>query len=254
MARPVGWVAVLLLLAATACAGKAPSAPGSAPAAPAPTPADVAPGPPAAEVAPEGAPGGPVGALPLRRYVEVFRRPGAARPAFVLDGLNPTGDLVPMLVEERAADGWVEVLLPLKPNGTTGWIRTRDVRLVEQRHRIVVDLSGRILRHFVDGALRHRFRVGVGRPDTPTPTGRFYVWVRVPQRNPYGPYGALALGLSGFSEVLDDWPGGGRLAIHGTPDPSDPGRRVSAGCVRLRNGDLRALWDVPLGTVVVIRP
>lgn len=251
-ARVVARGLLLVAVTAAACGGPAdPPGPGGggigAPGPPEPRPAWAGIRPTVPE------PPGQVGALPLRRYLDVFARPGAPRPAFVFDGLNATGRLVPMLVRAIRPGGWVEIVLPLKPNGVTGWVRSRDVDLLEQRHRIVVDLSARILRHFVDGELEHRFRVGIGRPDAPTPTGRFYVWIRVPQRNPRGPYGAFALGLSGFSEVLDGWPGGGRLAIHGTIDPSDLRRRVSAGCVRVHNRDLRALRGVPLGTPVVIR-
>ncbi len=51
------------------------------------------------------------------------------------------------------------------------------------------------------------------------------------------------------------WTGGDRLAIHATSDPRDLGRRVSAGCVRALDADLRYLMrGVPLGTPVVIAP
>ena len=60
--------------------------------------------------------------------------------------------------------------------------------------------------------------------------------------------------MSGFSEVLTSLPGGGRMAIHGTADPSDRGQAVSFGCVRVYNRDMDRLQDVPMGTVVVIRP
>jgi lipoprotein-anchoring transpeptidase ErfK/SrfK len=80
------------------------------------------------------------------------------------------------------------------------------------------------------------------------------VWQRVPFSNPNQPYGIFALGLSGFSPVLSDWPGGGRMAIHGTPYASDRGRPVSHGCVRVYNDDMKGLLDVRLGTPVIIRP
>jgi lipoprotein-anchoring transpeptidase ErfK/SrfK len=82
--------------------------------------------------------------------------------------------------------------------------------------------------------------------------GTFYVWAQVPQASPFGPYGVFALGLSGFSPVLKDWPGGGRMAIHGTSDPADQGQMVSHGCVRVYNPDMTLLKHVPMGTPVVI--
>ena len=96
------------------------------------------------------------------------------------------------------------------------------------------------------------FSVGIGTPTYPTTPGRFSVWAFVEYADPSGPYGAFALGLSGFSDVITDWPGGGRMAIHGTADPGDRGAAVSHGCVRVYNADLEALRDVPLGTPVTI--
>jgi lipoprotein-anchoring transpeptidase ErfK/SrfK len=69
-----------------------------------------------------------------------------------------------------------------------------------------------------------------------------------------GPYGNYALGLSGFSEVLTEWPGGGRMAIHGTSDPADAGNDISHGCVRVFNPQMARLIDVPMGATVVIKP
>ena len=120
------------------------------------------------------------------------------------------------------------------------------------RQRIVVDLSERTLRYYRDGKLADRFDVGIGRPETPTAQGTFYVWAQVPQASPTGPYAVFALGLSGFSQVIKDWPGGGRMAIHGTSNPGDRGHMVSHGCVRVFNDDMVGLKHVPMGTPVII--
>ena len=94
-------------------------------------------------------------------------------------------------------------------------------------------------------------RSASARPTSPTAPGHFFVWARVPS-DPAGPYGVLALGLSGFSDVITDWVGGGRLAIHGTSHPSDRGEDVSHGCVRVFNPQMLSLADVSLGTPVWI--
>ena len=194
-------------------------------------------------------------AVPVERYTSMWQRPGAEAPEFALDTRNPLGTLAPMLVEDARRWGggaWYEVYLPLRPNGTTAWVHGDDVDLREMDERIEVDLSERLLRHFVDDELVHHFRIGVGTTATPTGTGEFYVWVKVPYADPNQAYGIMALGLSGFSPVLSDWPGEGRMAIHGTPFAGDRGRPVSHGCVRVFNDDMEALVDVPLGTPVVI--
>jgi hypothetical protein len=200
---------------------------------------------------------GPAVAVPLRRFTPMWNEPDMEPTSdFLLDTRNPTGQLAPLLVARAATlDGspWYEVLLPLRPNGSTAWVRAADVALRPRGERIEVDLSRRMLWRYDGEDLVDRIRVGIGTSATPTGTGRFYVWVKVHYANAQGPYGAAALGLSGFSPVLSEWPGEGRMAVHGTANPADRGRAVSHGCVRVYNPELMALLDVPLGTPVLIR-
>lgn len=170
---------------------------------------------------------------------------------------NPVGQTLEFLVAKTARDRqgnpWLRILLPIRPNGAAGWVRKGAVTVERVHQRIVVDLSDKTLRSYRDGHLEHDFSVGIGRPETPTAVGTFYVWAQVPQASSSGPYGVFALGLSGFSPVLLDWPGGGRMAIHGTANPGDRGQMVSHGCVRVYNDDMADLRRVPLGTPVVIK-
>ena len=194
--------------------------------------------------------------IPRERYLEMWRKPGRPNPAFVFDGrLAGVGFGRMLVVGERDANGerWLRVKLPIRPNGAAAWARQADVRLVPRYDELKVDLSKRMLEHYRDGELIDRFRVGIGRPRYPTALGTFYVWQKVNFGEWYGPYGIYALGLSGFSPVLLDWPGGGRMAIHGTADPSDRGQQVSLGCIRVYNPGMKTLWSVPLGTPVVIQ-
>jgi L,D-transpeptidase catalytic domain len=202
-------------------------------------------------------PGGvDVVAIPLQRFTTLWDDPERRGSDFLFDTQNPMGQLSPMLIEGAEfarGDAWYEVFLPLRPNGATAWVNERDVQIRRIDYRIEVDLSQRTLRYFVDDKVKERFRVGIGTDATPTGRGRFYVWVKVYYADPYQAYGIGALGLSGFSPVLSEWPGGGRMAIHGTSNPGDRGRPVSHGCIRVYNDDLRKLLDVPLGTPVEIR-
>ena len=251
-------VAVLLLLLATVC-----SRPAALPVRPAGfVEPSLSPGAASsfAPVLPE-MPGGPstVVVRTLLDRFEVYRRPGSTEPiAWTLWATNPWGQpLEYPVLKVREVDGaaWLRVRLPIRPNGSTGWVRADQVRWRTVKERIVVDLSEHTLWHYRGGRLRTTLTVAVGAPETPTPPGSYFVWAQVSYDHPNGPYGAYALGLSGFSRVLRDWPGGGRLAIHGTGDPADIGRNVSNGCVRVYNPDLlRTLRGVPLGTPVLIRP
>jgi hypothetical protein len=187
--------------------------------------------------------------------VRIFERPRWGAPSRRLAARNPIGQRLVWPVDRSARGGrWLRVLIPKRPNGSTGWINASRGRRISLRQRVVVDLSARSLRHFRDGRMLHRFKVGIGTPTTPTPTGATFVWARVAQPSPSGPYGVYALGLGAFSPVLTDWPGGGRSAIHGTADSSDRGRAVSLGCVRVYNADMEKLTRVPMGTPVVISP
>ena len=194
-------------------------------------------------------------AMPSERLVPVWKTPARPQAMFSLDTQNPMGRTSPMLIngaKRRTGSAWYEVLLPLRPNGSSGWVRAEDVTLKRIDQRIDVDLSERLLSYYVHDDLKQRFHVGVGTDATPTGTGSFYVWVKIQYASPYQPYGIAALGLSGFSPVLSEWPGGGRMAIHGTSSPTDLGNAVSHGCVRVYNTDLKKLLDVPLGTPVRI--
>ena len=151
------------------------------------------------------------------------------------------------------ADGtsWYHVRLPVRPNGSTGWVNGHDVEPRSIHERIEVDLSKHRLVRIVDDEPVASFSVAIGSSVSPTTPGKFFVWARVPS-DEHGPYGVFALGLSGFSRVITEWVGGGRLAIHGTDAASDRGHDVSHGCVRVYNPQMATLTDVPLGTPVWI--
>lgn len=200
--------------------------------------------------------GGAAVAIPGGRDLPMWNEPGPGSPDMVFDPRNPFGQLAPLLIDDavsRDGEVWYEVLLPVRPNGASAWVRAGDVTVRRRTQRLEVDLSARTLRWFDGAELVHRFRVGVGATVSPTGTGRFSVWVKVRYEDPLGPYGNLALGLTGFSPLMTDWPGGGRMAVHGTPNPDDRGRAVSHGCVRVVNADMELLGGLPLGTPVEIR-
>jgi lipoprotein-anchoring transpeptidase ErfK/SrfK len=150
--------------------------------------------------------------------------------------------------------GWLRVYLPMRPNGSTGWVRRADVELRESTLRVVVDLSANRLSVRDGGEVVMRQAVAAGTGGTPTPTGRFYarMLAETPPSSAYGPY---IFALSAYSEVLLTFGGGdGMVGIHGTNDPSSIGQDVSHGCIRMRNAAIRRLARLlPLGAPVLIR-
>jgi lipoprotein-anchoring transpeptidase ErfK/SrfK len=228
-------------------------------AAPAPLPASPA---PALEVpAPR-----PLGAdrhvsrwSPVVRSVTARKAPSGSAPARAqLETTTPeqTANVVPVFgraVDESGAL-WVQVGLPVLPNGTTGWV-PRDALggygLV--RTRLVVDLERLTATLLRNGESIFRAAVGVGRREWPTPTGEFLIRNRLSRfSSPF--YGPLAFGTSARSSVLTDWPAGGFVGIHGTNQPELLPGRVSHGCIRMRNRDIvRLARLMPVGTPVTIR-
>jgi lipoprotein-anchoring transpeptidase ErfK/SrfK len=153
------------------------------------------------------------------------------------------------------AEGWAEVRLPVRPNGTTGWIRTDQVDLFVVSGRILVDLSDRSLVYYQSGEAVFSTEIGIGSAHSPTPTGHYYVTDSVTLTREGTPWGPHALGLSARSDRITSFKGGdGIIGIHGTSTPASIGGAVSMGCVRLDNDMITRLHAlVPLGTPVEIR-
>jgi lipoprotein-anchoring transpeptidase ErfK/SrfK len=150
--------------------------------------------------------------------------------------------------------GWLRVLAPERPNRRPAWIPAARARLGAVDVSIHVDRSRRVLVVRRDGRAVRRMPVAVGRPGTPTPTGRFAVTDKLRTGRADSPYGCCALALSGHqTKLLPGWPGGDRLAIHATPQPETIGTAASLGCLRVPTGDIRAMMRaVPLGAPVFV--
>ncbi|HEX4930557.1 MAG TPA: L,D-transpeptidase [Gaiellaceae bacterium] len=190
--------------------------------------------------------------------LRAYRSPGSGRLAsFGPENVNGVPTVFAVLskrVDAACAARWYRVQLPLKPNGLTGWVRAGDVELAPVNTRIEVDLSARRVTLFDRGRRVLSATAAIGSPQTPTPTGRYYVNQRLVPTDPSGPFGPGAIGISAFSEVLTGWTQGGPIAIHGTNRPDMLGRAVSNGCIRVRNDLLRRLFDrTRAGTPVTVR-
>jgi hypothetical protein len=185
--------------------------------------------------APGGEPIATFGVLNVNRHATVF---GVRR----------------VVLDDDCEIAWYRVRLPMRPNGIEGYVRVDDVDLIRVHTRIIVDLSQRQLTLYRDGKPVLRTRAAIGAPDTPTPTGRYYVNQRLIPADPSGPYGPGAIGISAFSDVLQGWTQGGPIAIHGTNAPSSIGTAASKGCVRLANDVLRRVFAATdAGTPVIIQ-
>jgi lipoprotein-anchoring transpeptidase ErfK/SrfK len=143
---------------------------------------------------------------------------------------------LPVIARSIGAGGtrWLQVMLPGRPDGLTGWISQQSTRPLVTPWRIVVDLSARRVMAYIDGRRVKSFQAVVGKISTPTPTGEFFV-EEVLQMAPGEAGGPFALALSARSNVLQEFEGGpGQIAIHGRENLGGTlGSAVSHGCIRL---------------------
>jgi lipoprotein-anchoring transpeptidase ErfK/SrfK len=135
---------------------------------------------------------------------------------------------------------WLQLLLPIRPNGASAWIPADNVQLSHTSYWVTVDKHARTVSIYQRGKLIHRFRAVIGKPTTPTPDGLAAIYEKDPQPDPRGFLGPWALPLTALSNVLYNFGGGpGRIAIHGRDGASllDPvGTARSHGCIRIDNG------------------
>ena len=194
-----------------------------------------------------------VRAQTIHAAIRVHQSANTLSPAITMNkGTSAFGAIAFLALGRR--DDFIRVLLPLRPNGSIGWVRASDVTLDRVAYRVIINESLNTLTVEGDDGVVVSTKVALGTNNTPTPTGLFYVKEIVPQSNPNGGLGPIALGLSGLSEELRNYGGGfGRVAIHGTNAPGKIGNDVSHGCVRIDNPTiLRLAKLLPLGTPVEI--
>ena len=172
----------------------------------------------------------------------VHLRPTAASPrrTVLADHRPITGaaTTLPVISRSIGAGGsrWLHVMLPGRPNSSTGWIAEQGTSTLVTPWAIVVSLGTRRVNVYDNGRLARSFRAVIGKPSTPTPTGRFFVEeaLTMAAGEPGAPF---ALALSARSNVFQEFEGGpGQIAIHGIENLGGrPGMAESHGCVRLAN-------------------
>lgn len=187
--------------------------------------------------------------------LDVYPSSDGSQPEMTLDETTILGTITVLAVVAGPEDGRVQVMLPVRPNNSTGWVDVDDVSLYVADGEILVDLSDRQLVYVVDGVELLRTDVGIGSRHNQTPEGRFFVTDSVTLADPNSPWGPHALGISARSETITEFNGGdGIIGIHGTNNPGSIGESISLGCVRLPNEAITALFEmVPIGTRVTVR-
>ena len=83
--------------------------------------------------------------------------------------------VVVALASRRGGDGrpWLQIELPMRPNGRLGWVPATTVDVQPVTLRIIVHRGARRLELFRGHNLLYRTTVAVGRPGMETPLGAF---------------------------------------------------------------------------------
>jgi hypothetical protein len=204
-------------------------------------------------VAPRPAPGTLIAHIRAGRRVALRLNPNGRAVAW-LTSRTEFGSQQTLAVTRGRPGRRYAVVSTALPNGRLGWIdaRASALRLSRTRVTLDVDLSRRVLRVLVGARVVRSVRVGIGRPGTPTPIGRFAVTDKL-NGAAYSPvYGCCILALSAHQTHLPTgWTGGNRIAIHG----GSTAGAISNGCLHAPTSALRYLMrSVPLGARVVIHP
>lgn len=181
-----------------------------------------------------------------RQPVAVFDTPGGSAIAQLPQQQLGADTWLPVISEQP---GWVEVLLPSRPNGSVGWLARSGLEVARSSYDISIDLSQARLQLNQHGRPAAGWPVSVGGPGTPTPTGRTFLLASI--RDPQQRFSPLILALGAHSNTLERYAGGpGTVGIHTWPVAS--GAQASHGCIRVPQAALRSLQRVPLGSLIRI--
>ena len=184
----------------------------------------------------------PTLAAMTRGDIPVYSSPDGVEPIMTLEGTTILGTVTVVSVIGDLEGERIQVMLPGRPNGRTGWVDIGLVDLYPVDGEIVIDLSERTLT-FSSSETTLTTGVAVGSSRNPTPTGTFFVTDSVKVADPHGPWGPRALGLSARSETITEFNGG---------DVEQAGEVPWVG-VRLPTDVITRLHElVALGTPVVI--
>ncbi|MBE9129738.1 L,D-transpeptidase [Coleofasciculus sp. LEGE 07092] len=131
---------------------------------------------------------------------------------------------------------------------------------VERLLHVVVKLTERRLYVYQDEQLQVSYPIAVGKPEWETPTGSFEVTQMVRDPAWEHPWSGEVVPPGEDNPLGSRWigfwtDGRNQIGFHGTPDESVIGQAISHGCVRMRDQDVRALFDVvSVGTAVIVEP
>ncbi|GIG57106.1 hypothetical protein Lfu02_14780 [Longispora fulva] len=188
------------------------------------------------------------GVVHNREPIPVYAAPGGPPIGRLPDKQAANDTWLPIVTEQL---GWIRVLLPSRPNGSTGWVTASDVQVARTPYLVRVHLDALTVEVIRDGQPFGTWPISPGKDSTPTPRGRTFVLAAI--TDPKQSYSPVILPLGAHSDVLTEFAGGvATVALHTWPTESVMGTRASHGCVRIPDAAMKALLSAPLGTLVII--
>lgn len=162
-------------------------------------------------------------------------------------------------LKRKAAKRVLVAALRGRPQGLK--LPVREVPAGGPRQAIVARLSSFRLELYEGPRLERHFLIGVGRLGYHSHTGQYRIASKAVDPTWWNPGAFWSRGMPRYVPPGPNNPLGTRamrldrdlLAIHGAPDASTVGRRVSRGCMRMRQADVEELFElVEVGTPVFI--
>jgi lipoprotein-anchoring transpeptidase ErfK/SrfK len=162
--------------------------------------------------------------------------------------------LAPAERQNPVADSW--------PKGLWSKASAQQVpsnRVADGKTEVVVDLSDRRTYVYAGDEVIASYPIAVGKKGWETPTGSFQVIHMRHYPIWRHPITGKVFEAGTDSPLGDRWigfwsDGRNEIGFHGTPDIDLVGTAVSHGCLRMRNSDVRMLYEqVSLGTTVLVR-
>lgn len=169
---------------------------------------------------------------------------------------NPTyfGNTLALRVIGDASGEWIEVALPTRPNGQTGWVKTADWNIQSSNWYVQINTGNNTVAVWRGEELMYETQAVTGKSSTPTPKVTAFVDEKMP--GPSGAYGPWLLSLGVFSNAHNTFGSGGglpKIALHGTSNPELMGQYASNGCIRVVNDAITWMYNnVPVGSYVAI--
>lgn len=139
------------------------------------------------------------------------------------------------------------------------FLQASDQQKSSLKTQVVVDLSDRRTYVYTGDEVIASYPIAVGKKGWETPTGSFKIDHM--QHDPIWrhPITGKVFPAGSDSPLGERWigfwsDGRNQIGFHGTPDTEVMGTAVSHGCLRMRNPDVRLLYEqVKLGTTVMVR-